>query len=57
MQWQRMVEARALRGESLAQAIEKDRAVAKRQTPSLPRVKFLEGPGPERFDEPSTRAA
>ena len=42
---------------NLTWAIEHDKAHTKRGVPSLPRVKFLEGPGPERFDDADTRAA
>ena len=43
--------------QTLAWAVEHDKAVCKRGVPSLPRVKFLEGPGPERYDDADTRAA
>ncbi len=42
-------------GHSLAQLIAEDRVVAKRGKPSLPKLKFTEGLGPEdpRFDPQS----
>lgn len=42
---------------SLGHLIAEDGAVAKRGKPSLPKLKFMEGPGPERFDEPRNSAS
>lgn len=42
---------------SLSHLIAEDEVVAKRGKPSLPKLKFMEGPGPERYDDPSPRPA
>lgn len=53
----RDIQERAKKGRSLQHALALDESVGKRGVPSLPRVRFLEGPGPERYDEQSPRPA
>lgn len=45
--WERMADARALNGYTLSQELKHDGVVAKRGKPSLPKLKFMEGLGPE----------
>lgn len=52
-----MWKTKAPEGRSLQHLLALDEAVVKRGKPSLPRLKFMEGPGPERFDEQSPRPA
>jgi hypothetical protein len=58
MDWQRMVDLRAVKGKSLEERLLCDAANSKRGSHSLPKLRFMEGPGPEdpKYD-PSPRAA
>lgn len=47
MDWQRMVEARAVKGKSLSHMLAEDVVNSRRGVPSLPKLKFMEGLGPE----------
>jgi hypothetical protein len=48
---------RAQKPRSLQHLLALDVSVAKRGVPSLPKLKFMEGPGPERFDDSTARPA